>query len=89
MSLCFSGAKIDCRDKDNETPLMMAVRKNNTDVVKLLAALGADVSLKDADDRTCLFIAAEEDCVETCKVRVNMFRFYGNGLLSNKQSLLN
>lgn len=67
----FSGAKIDCRDKDNETPLMMAVRKNNTEVVKVLTALGADIRLKDADDRTCMYIAAEEDCVETLKVAFN------------------
>ena len=48
---------------------MMAVRKNNPDVVKLLAARGADITLKDADDRTSLFVAAEEDCVETFKVK--------------------
>ena len=47
---------------------MMAVRKNNTEVVKKLAALGADITLKDADDRTSMYIAAEEDCVETLKV---------------------
>ena len=47
---------------------MMAVRKNNTEAVKLLLSRGADVNLKDSDDRTCLFIAAEEDCVETFKV---------------------
>ncbi len=47
---------------------MMAVRRNNTDVVVLLIERGADVSLKDSDDRTCLFIAAEEDCVDTFKV---------------------
>ena len=48
---------------------MMAVRKNNPDVVKLLATRGADITLKDADDRTSLFVAAEEDCVETFKVK--------------------
>ena len=47
---------------------MMAVRKNNTEVAKVLLTLGADITLKDADDRTCLYIAAEEDCVETLKV---------------------
>ena len=47
---------------------MMAVRKNNTEVVKVLTALGADITLKEANDRTSLYIAAEEDCVETLKV---------------------
>ena len=48
---------------------MMAVRKNNTEAVTLLLNRGADITVKDADDRTCLFIAAEEDCVETFLVR--------------------
>ena len=47
---------------------MMAVRKNNTAVVKELMRLGADITLKDADDRTCMYIAAEEDCLETLEV---------------------
>ena len=62
------GAHIDCRDKDNETPLMMAVRKNNVETVQLLIARHADITVKDAKDKTCLYVAAQEDCEDVFMV---------------------
>ena len=64
----FRGASINSRDKDNETPLLMAVRKNNLETVKLLLEHSADLTVKDANDKTCLFIAAEENSIEAFEV---------------------
>ena len=68
MKFFFRGAYVDCRDKDNETPLLMAVRKNNVESVKLLLEYSADLTVKDANDKTCLFIAAEENSREAFEV---------------------
>ena len=64
----FRGAQIDCRDKDNETPLLMAVRKNNVESVKVLLDHLADITAKDLNDKTCLFIAAEANSKDAFEV---------------------
>lgn len=64
------GAEIDCRDEDKETPLMMAIRKNNVDTVRLLISHDANIMLKEATDKTCLYIAAEDDCIDVFDVRL-------------------
>ena len=46
----------------------MAVRKNYLESVKLLLEYSADITVKDANDKTCLFIAAEENSKEVCEV---------------------
>ena len=66
----FRNAEIDCRDKDKKTPLMNAARKNNVETVKLLLQRGADVTVKDATDKTSLYMAAEDDCWEVLNVRI-------------------
>ena len=66
--IAFRGAQINCRDKDKETPLMMAVRKNNVETVDVLLARMADITVKDANDKTCLYVASEEDCTDVFKV---------------------
>jgi len=47
---------------------MNAVRKNNVDTVTLLLQRGADISVKDAADKTSLYVAAEEDCWDVIDV---------------------
>lgn len=47
---------------------MMAIRKNNVEAVRLLVSRGANVSLKEVADKTCLYIAAEDDCIEVLQV---------------------
>lgn len=41
--LLESGAKVDTKNIDGETPLSLASRAGHTDVVKLLLEAGADV----------------------------------------------
>ena len=72
--IVFRGAQINCRDKDKETPLMMAVRKNNKETVNVLLTRMADITVKDANDKTCLYIASEEDCADVFMVGID-FRF--------------
>ena len=54
---------------------MMSVRKNNVETVKLLLQRNADVTVADSKDKTCLYIAAEENCVDAFEVSVLDLRF--------------
>lgn len=69
MSITCSGACIECRDKDKETPLSIAAGKNHIEAVRLLLEHGADVIAKDIDDCTPLFRAAQEGSFEVIEVR--------------------
>ena len=62
------GADIECVDKDNYTPLLLAASEGHTHVVQLLLEKGADLKKKDTQDKTAIFVAAEENCVDTLKV---------------------
>ena len=58
---------------------MNAARKNNVETVKLLLQQGADVTVKDATDKTSLYMAAEDDCWDVLNVR----NFVLTGLLAD------
>ncbi|EDO38702.1 predicted protein, partial [Nematostella vectensis] len=58
-------ACIECRDKDKDTPLMIAAEKNHVDTVRTLLQHGADIAAKDINDRNSVFRAAAEGCMET------------------------
>jgi ankyrin repeat protein len=45
--LLSNGAEVDIRDKNGMTPLLLAARKGNREIVKLLLAHGADVNAQD------------------------------------------
>lgn len=62
------GADIDCFDKDNYTPLLVAASEGHTGVVKLLLEKGANLKATDMRDKTAIFLAAEENRVDTLKV---------------------
>ena len=62
------GADIDCFDKDNYTPLLVAASEGHTGVVKLLLEKGANLKAIDRHDKTAIFLAAEENRVDTLKV---------------------
>lgn len=48
---------------------MMSARKNNVETVRLLLKQNADIFVKDSSDKTCLYVAAEDDCVDVFMVR--------------------
>ena len=62
------GADIECVDKDNYTPLLLAASEGHTHVVQLLLEKGANLKKKDTQEKTAIFVAAEENCVDTLKV---------------------
>jgi ankyrin repeat protein len=57
-SLIAAGARLDDRDRDGNTALMLAAQYARNDSVKLLLDAGADVRLKNRDGRTALICAA-------------------------------
>ena len=71
----FRGASIECRDKDKDTPLLIAADKNHLETIKSLLAHGADISAKDSNDATPIYRAASEGCIESLEVRV-WLRFF-------------
>ena len=48
---------MEIRDKLRRTPLFLAAERGGTDSVKLLINNGADVTVKDADLRSCVRVA--------------------------------
>ena len=64
----FRGAQIECRDKDKDTPLLIAASKNHLTTVRCLFTHGADLTAKDINDCTPILRSASEGCMETLEV---------------------
>ena len=62
-------AFIECRDKDKDTPLLIAASKNHLGTIKTLLNHGADIGAKDSNDETPIYRAASEGCIEALEVR--------------------
>ena len=61
-----AGARLDCNDKDNYTPLMLAVKKGQDEIVQFLVDQGASVYVKDmSDDMNVLHLAIKENKDDT------------------------
>ena len=58
-TLVEKGAKIDPKNKDNETPLFMAFRKKHLEIVKILVEKGAKIDQKNKDNETPYIIAVK------------------------------
>ena len=61
-------APLEKKDKDNYTPLLMAAYTGNADIVDLLLRKGADYEAVDKNDKTAIYLAAEEDKADALKV---------------------
>ena len=64
----FREAKLECRDRDKNTPLLISAKKNHVNAVKFLLKHGADPSAKDKNDRNVYHYTALEGCIDTLKV---------------------
>jgi ankyrin repeat protein len=69
--LLESGADINARNNDGETPLMVASLLGHVDIVKLLLAKGADVDAMHKRGMTALMRASFEGHVEVVRVLVD------------------
>ncbi|XP_067049297.1 transient receptor potential cation channel subfamily A member 1 homolog [Acropora muricata] len=65
--LLEKGADIECLDKDKYTPLLIAASTGHTAVVKLLLKRGANLNAKNTLDKTAIFLAAEENSIDTLR----------------------
>jgi len=63
-----SGADVNSRDDDGETPLMRAADDGHTAIVETLLKSGADVNAIDEDGETALMMAAEEGHAQIVKL---------------------
>ena len=61
-ALISYGGDVNATNEENETTLMIACHKGNTDVKNVLLNAGADPNIADADGDTCLHDAARNDC---------------------------
>lgn len=62
------GADIECLDKDNYTPLLIAASSGHTAIVQLLLQKGANLKAKNTHDKTAIYLAAEENSIDTLRV---------------------
>lgn len=69
----FRGASIECRDKDKDTPLLIAASKNHLETIKTLLGRGADIGAKDSNDETPIYKAASEGCIQALEVRSRVY----------------
>ena len=56
------GADVNTRDKKNQTALMLASEKGNTDAMNVLLKAGADPNIPDASGNTCFNYAIVRNC---------------------------
>ncbi len=53
-----SNVSIDSTDEDGRTPLMLAMRENNTEIANFLIEKGSSIGAKDTDKQSLLHFAA-------------------------------
>ena len=77
--LLQKGARIDPKDKDNFTPLLMAACEGNADAVRMLLDNNADMYAIDKEDKSALYWAAAQNHVEAAQVRFIIRFCFGIG----------
>lgn len=68
--LVVAGTQIDIFDKEQNTPLMIAVMSSNNDTVRYLIKTGVDINLKGTDGMTALHLAAKCGNLKACQLLV-------------------
>ena len=71
--LLKKGAKIEKRDRDNFTPLLLAAAEGNAEAVEILLQHGADIYAQDREDKSVLYWAAAENHSNAVEVRCHIF----------------
>ena len=68
---CYSGAKIEFRDKDNFTPLLIAASNGHSATIGELLKQGANLRAVDKHEKSAVFWAAQENEVQALTVSFN------------------
>jgi ankyrin repeat protein len=66
--LLQAGAKLEARDNNGYTPLMLAAERDHVDIVKALLRAKADVTATCNEGKTALMIATKMGAVESVKI---------------------
>ena len=61
-------ADVNAVDGDNQTPLVIAAANGNAETVSLLLRYKADLHINDSCDKSAIFWAAEENCLDVLEV---------------------
>jgi ankyrin repeat protein len=72
-ALIDAGAKVNARNEEGETALMLAARSGATSSVKVLITAGADLNIKDNKGHTALQLTQENDTPDI----VQLLQAYG------------
>ena len=69
--LIASGADVNAKNENGQTPLHWAVLEDRIEMAKLLIASGADVGAKNKDGETPLHWAVDNDNIEIAKLLID------------------
>ncbi|KTD59051.1 ankyrin repeat domain-containing protein [Legionella shakespearei] len=99
--LMDAGADVDAKDKNEQTPLIIAVKNNDLPMVQNLVARGADIEIFDDDLKTAIFWAAEKgneaifDYLNQLHAKVNLSSYssseslFAKAVQSKNQNIIN
>ena len=69
----FRGASVNAMNENGLTPLMLAVQKDNSKIARsLIEEVGARIDIGDVSEKTAMFLAAEENSVESLRVCITV-----------------
>eukprot|EP01064_Diplonema_japonicum_P012432 TRINITY_DN1989_c0_g1_i2.p2 TRINITY_DN1989_c0_g1~~TRINITY_DN1989_c0_g1_i2.p2 ORF type:complete len:164 (+),score=44.95 TRINITY_DN1989_c0_g1_i2:1307-1798(+) len=65
--LCNAGARVEHRNEDGETPLMIAAIHNHAEAVEYLFAQGGNLDARNSTNETALILAVERGALDSIK----------------------
>ena len=68
MCYCYSGAKLERRDKDNFTPLLIAASNGHSATIAELLKRGGNIRAVDKHEKSAVYWAAQENEVQALTV---------------------
>ena len=80
-SLIYTGANVNVVDRYGETPLHLAVEKNNTVIIKLLIDAGADENIRNMYGRTP-FASCKAKALSNANTKMHANKQAQNGIAS-------
>ncbi len=82
--LIYAGANVNVVDRYGETPLHLAVEKNNTVIIKLLVDAGADESIRNMYGRTP-FASCKAKALSNANTKMHANKLVKNGIVASRK----